>query len=552
MAALDAESRTTLQLPQVLADNFVSIILSDAPATDRSDRLQALEVLADAAANGSDPVLDRLHRDALADLCNDAPDGQVHNPFHWPLEFPEVFQMTNNGFDAIVGNPPFLGNRLWKGASGDSLTGIARILLGKAPGKIDLSVVFHRRAADLIRFGGAYGLLASTSISEGSAVASGLAHTTKSGSIIFANKNLPWPGTASISIAVVVFFRGNWAGTCIMDGNACQKISARLEIENDDVGLFEADIIHNPLFAFEGVNNSKGLAFLVESQDHWFSILEKEEDSLLVPYISGDDITSAPLTSPKRWCLDIADRSLEEIETHWPIAGGFIREVVEPTRTKDALKSYKGLYDRWWQFWNHRADQMRRLRKAERCFVLPKVAMQLQGAPSSTNSVFTNKVLVVGLEEPFTEALLHSSVFRIWMEEFCSGTLGRVACYTLTVKAVQMMPRPTLALSPIGIDAAARFSELITSWCQRRQVGARALHSQLAEAATNDDMIIEMRSLLHQINKAVFQAYELAPPLQEYGSFTDKVGSIYFGLDRSYHQPTLRKILEINESQKRR
>ena len=30
-------------------------------------------------------------------------------PFHWEIEFPEVFERENPGFDAVVGNPPFLG-----------------------------------------------------------------------------------------------------------------------------------------------------------------------------------------------------------------------------------------------------------------------------------------------------------------------------------------------------------------------------------------------------------------------------------------------------------
>jgi len=29
-------------------------------------------------------------------------------PFHWEIEFPEVFQRENSGFDAFVGNPPFM------------------------------------------------------------------------------------------------------------------------------------------------------------------------------------------------------------------------------------------------------------------------------------------------------------------------------------------------------------------------------------------------------------------------------------------------------------
>jgi len=30
-------------------------------------------------------------------------------PFHWEVEFPEVFSRANRGFDAFIGNPPFAG-----------------------------------------------------------------------------------------------------------------------------------------------------------------------------------------------------------------------------------------------------------------------------------------------------------------------------------------------------------------------------------------------------------------------------------------------------------
>jgi Eco57I restriction-modification methylase len=32
-------------------------------------------------------------------------------PFHWEIEFPEVFGGGREGFDAIVGNPPFAGKK---------------------------------------------------------------------------------------------------------------------------------------------------------------------------------------------------------------------------------------------------------------------------------------------------------------------------------------------------------------------------------------------------------------------------------------------------------
>jgi hypothetical protein len=41
-------------------------------------------------------------------------------PFHWEIEFPEVFQRENSGFDALVGNPPFLGGKRISTVSGEA------------------------------------------------------------------------------------------------------------------------------------------------------------------------------------------------------------------------------------------------------------------------------------------------------------------------------------------------------------------------------------------------------------------------------------------------
>jgi len=36
--------------------------------------------------------------------------------FHWELEFPDIFQRQNYGFDCILGNPPFVGGLRIRGA----------------------------------------------------------------------------------------------------------------------------------------------------------------------------------------------------------------------------------------------------------------------------------------------------------------------------------------------------------------------------------------------------------------------------------------------------
>ena len=63
-------------------------------------------------------------------------------PFHWPIEFPEVFG-REQGFHAFVGNPPFQGGQYITGALGTDYRDY--LVDGLAEGKrgsADLCVVF--------------------------------------------------------------------------------------------------------------------------------------------------------------------------------------------------------------------------------------------------------------------------------------------------------------------------------------------------------------------------------------------------------------------------
>src|SRR5690606_18139637 len=191
------------------------------------------------------------------------------------------------------------------------------------------------------------------------------------GSIYFARKGMPWPGTAAVVVAVVGFFKGEWNGRNDADGHDCDRIGPRLEPE--EANSWAPVALSDGIFSFAGVDNSKGLAFVITPDHPWFERLKDEPNSLLRPYVTGDDITSSALNDVARWALDIADRELGDIQRDWPEAYRFITEVVQPTRTPEALKSYKGLIDRWWQFWNHRADLMRRIRQNERFIAYSKV-----------------------------------------------------------------------------------------------------------------------------------------------------------------------------------
>jgi hypothetical protein len=105
-------------------------------------------------------------------------------PFHWEVEFPEVFARDSGGFDAIVGNPPFAGkNTVIAGNRAHHLSWLQTIHEG-AHGNADYVAHFFRRAFELIRDEGTFGLLATNTIGQGDTRETGLATILGSGGAI--------------------------------------------------------------------------------------------------------------------------------------------------------------------------------------------------------------------------------------------------------------------------------------------------------------------------------------------------------------------------------
>ena len=90
-----------------------------------------------------------------------------HAPFHWEIEFPEIFAAARQGFDVIVGNPPWVS---YAGKAAQPLADDLRdFYLKTSPafhGYRNLQGVFVHRAATLLRPGGRLGLVLPTSMSD--------------------------------------------------------------------------------------------------------------------------------------------------------------------------------------------------------------------------------------------------------------------------------------------------------------------------------------------------------------------------------------------------
>ena len=80
-------------------------------------------------------------------------------PLHWALAVPDVMQ--HGGFDAVVGNPPFLGGKKVSGAIGGNLRQwLVSVTARGAKGNADLVAYFFLRVWGLLNVKGVIGLIA--------------------------------------------------------------------------------------------------------------------------------------------------------------------------------------------------------------------------------------------------------------------------------------------------------------------------------------------------------------------------------------------------------
>lgn len=123
MARLDADARRKLEVPERIANAFIGeVFASGGIGTALESALASLTIQAGQAIDGDREALASMCRRSIVALSTDLPAHKpARRPFHWPLEFPEVFAHERGGFDGIVGNPPFLGGQRITGVTGTSL-----------------------------------------------------------------------------------------------------------------------------------------------------------------------------------------------------------------------------------------------------------------------------------------------------------------------------------------------------------------------------------------------------------------------------------------------
>jgi hypothetical protein len=332
-------------------------------------------------------------------------------PFHWPLEFPEVF--ARGGFDAFVGNPPFVGGLRITGVLGTEYRNylITQIARGKH-GIADLCAYFFLRAFSSLRSGrGFAGLLATSTIAQGDTREVGLDQINASGGAIFrAVQSAPWPGDAALEVAHVWLRCGPWRGECVLNSEPVREITAYLtELTAVSGKPFRLTENANKSFIGSYVHGTGFVLTTEEAQALIANNLRNRE--VLFPYLIGDDINSRPDQSPSRWAINFFDWPIERAK-EYPECFAILREKVFPERQKNPNKQRREL---WWRFTRPTFELYSTVQPLSRFLIHPLTSKYNSLVFSGHGVIASHMTVVLAFQDWANYALLQSDIHWDWV-----------------------------------------------------------------------------------------------------------------------------------------
>jgi len=313
--------------------------------------------------------------------------------------------------DFIVGNPPFLGDKIMRRELGDAYVDRLRALYdGRIPGQSDFCCYWFEKARAHILAGKCkrVGLLATQNI-RGGASRKVLDRIKESGSIFWAIADRDWIlDGANVHVSMVGFDNGEEI-TRILDSISVEKINANLTAAADSTNA-------KPLQANLGVafiGNCKGGAFDIEEPEA-LDLLRatgnphaRPNSDVLRPIINSDDLF---MRRPQRWIIDNADLDLAEARLY-EAPHAIVEARVKPQR--DGNRD-RWLRDNWWRPQRMRAEMRKATQPLGRFLVTPTTSKHRVYCWLVHPTLPDHKLVVIARSDDFFFGILHSRFHEIW------------------------------------------------------------------------------------------------------------------------------------------
>lgn len=504
----------------------------DAPkAKDRVDKQQVYLAMLSGAFN-DEGLQDSIQeiRDRLA-----AGDKGI-TPFHWDLEFPEVFGEGHEGFDVFVGNPPFAGDVTFTGANLDGYFDWLKQFHPESGGRCDLVAFFFRQCFRLLRHEGVMGLIATNTIAQGDTRNSGLRWICLGGGTIYsAKRRAKWPGVASVVVSIIHLAKGPYAGYKLKDSRIASEITAFLlergghnapRALNANKGKsYNGSKVYGQGFTFDSSNDvdetSIGTPLPIETMERLVATCPCNRE-VIWPYIGGEEVNESPTQAPHRYVIDFRDKSEAECRRDWPEIMHLLDDKVKPERLRRkengefALRS--PLPERWWQHGDKRPALYKTIVNLERVMVTGAAATTHHSFPFiKAKQVFSHKLIVFPMADGFWFACMKSRCHSHFAQTF-SATLGDGLTYNPS-DCFETFPFPSALLDSGASDPAQedtrqsleaigeRYHQFRAELMVSNNEGLTSTYNRFHDPVETSSGLLELRRLHEELDQAVLQAY---------------------------------------------
>ncbi len=480
------------------------------------------------------------YRDEIEEWGNAQPP---FTPFHWEIQFPEVFERENPGFDAIVGNPPFAGKNTAKAANVAHYPDWLKQAHPESHGNSDLVAHFFRRAFTLVRASGTFGLIATNTIAQGDTRATGLRWIcTHGGTIYKATRRYRWPGQAAVIVSVVHVHRGPWVGTRFLDGAETAEITAFLchSGGHDDPARlaanagksFQGSIVLGMGFTFDDTD-TKGVATKLGEMRRL--ITEKPRNrEVIFPYLGGEEVNTSPTHAHHRYVINFQDWPLRRgdvgeswagadgqrrrelrrrpvvpldysgpVATDWPELLAIVEERVKPERL---AQNDKGGRRQWWQYLRPRPELRATIAELERVLVISRVGQHAAFTFLPNDMVYSESMIALPLTTYAAFSALQSRPHEIWARLFGSSMKDDLR-YTPS-DCFATFPFPEDWETHADLEAAGKaYYEFRADLMVRNDEGMTTIYNRFHDCDEGDPDIVRLRDLHAAMDHAVLNAY---------------------------------------------
>lgn len=463
-------------------------------------------------------------------------DYERWRPLHWVLEAPDVM-LDHGGFDAVVGNPPFLAGKKIAIATGSDFESWTKVDLAGQRGSADICAHFIRRAWSILNGKGSIGLIANDRIGQGDTAAMSSKILAEQGQIYRAISEFRWPGKASTGAAIIWASKGRVSGlSAILDGNEVASISASLT-NGAEANLSQVMKLEMPFLAGNGVA-LYGEGLVLDLEDALVTSLSTSEMDFLRPFVNGQSLMSGELSG--RVAIDV-DQFLDEgsLFVNAPTLAEHLQRTVKPAR--DAITSQIHEH-RYWAHWDKRENLFAAAGELDRFIVLAKdTRVPVFLFSDDHESLYSDKVIVMATDSPAVVGVLSSTVHFAWFEQTRTGR-GTTSSYIVS-RCLRTFPFPAdmdEALSAAGSDFVA-----VRDRALAKIVSATKLYNQIDDPDVSDPTIVEVRSAIARLDDAVVRSYGWTDLSFDLDHF-EFVGSQRFTASPRVRSELRRRLVDVN------